>query len=221
MNLAELIAEGRDRADDAKGFQQYSDEQFARWLSEAESEAAIRAKLLFDSSTEDLLTFDIAANQAIVELDPVIFAIDSARFTANTGGRGRQLCAVGLDWIQDQCDWQGRSCSRPGYFTHFERSKLRIWETPSVAGVLTLEVYRLPLLALEDDEDEPEIAIEQHMNLIDWVMFRAYGTKDSEESDPQRSADALAKFEASFGTRNSADVMRKHREQRRITTRMV
>lgn len=220
MELSELIVAFREDADDAAGFKLYDDEQAARWASEGELEAAIRALLLPDDSS-DFTNLAVTANQPIVELDPVIFKIDRATFTASSGGRARNLDLVGMDFITDHCDWQGRACARPGYLAHYERSRARIWETPSVAGTLALSVYRLPLNPLEDDDDEPEIPVEHHRNLVDWMLFRAYGKKDSEQYDPQRSADALARFEANFGFRDTADVMRRHRERRRTTTRCI
>lgn len=220
MDLSELIVAFREDADDAGGFQLYDDTQAARWAAEGELEAALRARLLRDDSS-DFTSIAVLAGQAIVELDPAIFAIDTAAFTPTAGGRPSELDLVGMDWIEDQCDWRSKSCSRPGALAHYERSRARIWETPSVAGTLALAVYRLPLNPIEDPDDEPEIAVEHHRNLVDWMLYRAYGMKDSEQYDVARSAAALARFEVNFGTRDTANVMRRHRERRRITTRPI
>lgn len=220
MELSELIVAFREDADDEHGFKLYPDAQLARWATEAEQEAALRARLLYDDSS-DLTTLAVAADGAVVTLDPAVFAIDRATYTPSTGGRPRELELVGLDVIRDHFDWETRSATRPYYMAHYERSRLRLWPNPAVAGTLQLGVYRLPLAALEDLDDEPEIPPEHHRGLVDWMLHRGFNKKDSEQYDPQRAAAALARFEAAFGPRDTANVQRRHRERRAVTTRMV
>lgn len=91
---------------------------------------------------------------------------------------------------------------------------------PNVAdGFLTLNVYRYPLRDMEDSDDEPEIAQRHHDGLLDWILYRAYTERDIEAEAPQRAANHLAAFTARFGDRQDANVMRKHRQQRRPVIR--
>lgn len=220
MELSELIVAYREDADDEHGFKLYPDAQLARWATEAEQEAALRARLLYDDSS-DLTTITTTADAGVVALDPAVFAIDRATFTPSTGGRACALQLVGLDVIRDHYDWESRSATRPYYVAHYERSSLRLWPTPAVIGTLQLGVYRLPRAPLEDMSDEPEIPPEHHRALVDWMLYRGFNKKDSEQYDPQRAAAALDRFEAAFGKRDTANVMRRHRERRSVTTRMV
>lgn len=221
MNLEQLIAAYRLRSDDRSTPPHVSDADLALFASEAEREACIRARLIFDSTSGTGLTqYAVTANQAVVDIHPLIDIISAARFQPAAGGKPRELELTGLDWIQDQCDWQGRTSSRPCALAHLQK-QVRIWPMPSVAGTLYLDVYRLPLSALEDPEDDPEIDEDHHDGLVDWMLFRVYSSKDGELEDPKRAADALALFEERFGERPSADVRRRHRERRRVTTRCL
>jgi hypothetical protein len=157
---------------------------------------------------------------AATALDPRIDRIIAATFTPTGSTSATELDLTGMDWLREQCDWATRSCSRPYKLVHL-RGEVRLWPTPSVAGTLQLAVYRLPLSPMEADEDTPEIDEQHHDGLVDWMVYKAYQTKDGEQGDRERSQDALALFEARFGPRDSADVRRRQNERRRVTTRPI
>lgn len=217
MDLEGLIGEFRRRTDDAVAPYLTSDETLAKLATEAEREACARARLLYD----DALSYDVAPGQHTLPLQPFVDVITHASFTATAGGRPREMDLLGMDWIREQCDWTTRSCSRPRVLAHVVTTpaKVRLWPAPSVAGTLQLTVYRYPRFELEDSSDEPEIAEEHHLGLVDWMQFRVYDQKDSEQHDPDRASRALKAFTEKFGERPSASVQRRHRERRRCTTR--
>lgn len=218
MEASDIIGLFRQQADDAVGALHVSDPDALKFLAEAEEEAAIRAHLLRETGGA-LASFAIAAGQHTVALDPVIYWIEHAEFEASAGGRPRALESAGMDWLWAQCDWQGRQ-GKPERFVHDDRI-VQLWPKPASAGTLTLTVRRTPVSPIEDLDDEPEIPPEHHRDLVYWMLYRAYNSKDSELHDETRARDALAHFVARFGERNTADVMRRHRERRRITTRPI
>lgn len=218
MEASEIIGLFRQQADDAEGALHVSDKDALRFLAEAEEEAAIRAHLLRETGGP-LSTFPIAAGQHTVGLDPSIYWVEHAVFQAAAGGRPRSLEPTGMDWLWDQCDWQGRQ-GKPERFVHNDRA-VRLWPQPGSSGTLTLTVRRTPASPIEDLDDEPEIPVEHHRDLAYWLLYRTYNSKDSELHDEARARDALAHFVARFGERNSADVMRRHRDRRRVTTRPI
>jgi hypothetical protein len=220
MTLDELRDEYRRRADDTVEPYKTSDPDLARFATEGEREACVRGSLIYDNDST-LTTFDVVASQETVDVSAEIDRIDSATFTPSTGGLAQDMDLTGIDAIREFCDWQTRTCSRPYKLAHLSRGKLRLWPTPSVAGTLQLAVYRYPLLAMEDAEDEPEIGVEHHDGLVDWMLYRGLQPKDGEEGDPQRAEQALADFTERFGERPDADTQRRRRERRRITTRPI
>lgn len=213
-----LLAEYRRRADDTAEPPLIPDETVFAMLSEGEREACLRGAPIFDTVTADVVLYAVAADQATVTLDSRILRIDHATFTP-TGGRARKLCLTGIDEVRSRC--LSTTASRPDYACHESRTTLKLYPTPSTAGTLTIDVYRLPLLDIEDGGDEPEIPLELHDGLVDWVLYRVYSTKDSELYDLDRAGLALRDFTERFGERRNADAMRRHRERRRVTTRNI
>lgn len=220
MTLQDLIDTYRQRADDAVVPYHVDDLVLAKFASEAEREACIRAKLIRDDTSPDYTAIAVTAGTAVYPLDPLVQDIDSASFQVVGTTRWEKVVPTGMDHIEDNFDWQNKTASRPCSIVHLspERS-IRLWPTPSMSGTLQLAVYRLPLFDMEDMEDEPEIPIEHHDGLVSWMLYRAYSSKDSELEDPARASANLSEFTARFGERNTADVLRRHRERRRHTTR--
>ena len=219
MDVSALLAEYRRLADDKVEPYIVSDEEAIRLAAEAENEACLRAKLIYDFSTPRLAEYEVQAGQATVKLSPSVFQIDGASWKPATAGREKEVCVTGIDAIMGRGGWRSRTHAYVDAAAMLERNQLRLFPIPSVGGTLYLSVYRLPLFALEAGGDEPEIAEEHHLGLIDWMLYRTWSAKDSEQEDPQRAANALAAFEQRFGELPQADVMRKHREKRRANVR--
>ena len=217
MNGEALIAAFRQRADDTALPPFYAEADVFRWASEAEAEACIRGKLLYDT-TSSFLSIAVVAAQGVYALDSRIDRIDKISFTP-TGGRAFDLRTVGIDWIHDQCDWATRT-GRPEVAA-YTNGRLTVWPTPSTTGTgtLNLSAFRFPLNTIDSNSDEPEIAREHHAALVDWMLFLAYTTKDGETEDSPRAAKHEALFTEKFGERPDADMLRRHREKRRVVTR--
>ena len=78
--------------------------------------------------------------------------------------------------------------------------------------VLQLEGYRVPLSAMQNDTDKPEINQIHHVHLIQWALHKAFSVPDSEFFDPNRSALAEQQFTDYFGPRPDSDLRRITRE---------
>lgn len=219
MDLQALIDAFRQRADDAVQPYFVSDEDLAKFASEGEREACIRASLIFDDLSPELVEIPVLANTHTYELDPLILRVDTAEFARADGGRQCTVHPTGMDHIREHPGWQGRVASQPRHVVHLDTPpSLRLWPTPSMPGTLHLGVYRLPMNDMEDGSDEPEIPIQHHEGLVLWMLYRVYSTKDSELYDADRATENLADFTERFGERPSAEVLRRHRERRRVTT---
>lgn len=90
----------------------------------------------------------------------------------------------------------------------------RLWPIPVASGTLLMTVTRLPLTNLNTDDDSPEIPAQYHVRLVDWMMRQAYLKQDSETYDEKASAKAEARFVASFGVFEDANVQRKQADRR-------
>lgn len=214
-----LLAEYRRRAGDRAEPPNVTDAEFFALLTEAEQEACQRAHPIFDADTAEVCVYAVPAEAGSIALDPRVLRVDHASF-APSGGRPGRVRLTGIDALRDMSRGGTTIASRPSLIAHSGRSTLTLYPPPSGTGILTLDVYRMPLYDIEDGADEPEIPSELHMGLVDWVLYRVYDTPDMELTDPQRAAKALADFTERFGERRDGDTQRKHRERRRVTTRM-
>lgn len=217
-----LLAEYRRRADDNAEPPHTSDDAVLAMLSEGEREACMREVAIFDCDTAETCEYTVVVGTTSVALDPRVLRVDHASFTPAGATRGCRIDLTGIDAIRDAQDGNGIvTSSRPSLAAHSARSTLTLYPGPSTGGTLRLDVYRLPLYDLESGNDEPEIPLEHHFGLVDWVLYRVYSTKDSELEDPARAQVALRDFTERFGERRTADTQRRHRERRRVTTRPV
>lgn len=191
MNRAAIRKESRFRLKDMAKPYFWTDEWLDAAISEAEREACIRARLIEDDSSE----------AARLSVSP-----DSVRYALHPSV---------IDVVACELD------SRPGIpFAAWTlgESDLVLSEAPDADDTLLMTVIRTPLKDMAADDDEPEIGQRHHLNLIGWVEYRAYSVHDADRFDPDGAERGLARFEAAFGQRQTANVQRKHR---RKTPRVV
>ena len=208
MNLRDGIDQFRVRAQDTKRPYLWPDPEIAGWFSEAESEAAVRALLIFD--TEELAVS--AGDSEKIVLPLPLFDIQHAELRAADGsvtvidGSSRRE----LDRLRP--GWRSKT-ERPTHYVHDDKS-LSLSAIPDQNYTLYIEFFRLPKRALEEDEDVPEINEVHHFNLIDWVLFRAYSKPDADAFNPDKSKEAEVAFVSYFGKRSNADIRRKQNASR-------
>ncbi|WPG35307.1 hypothetical protein [Variovorax sp. EBFNA2] len=206
MNVEDLIEsfriESGDLARSEGGGQSdvlWCDDEIARWLTEAEEEAAIRKRLLPDEVSLPIAAptrsypftsfFEITYAELVpVSGDPIILKIVS-RDAMN----------------RIEPEWRRATC-KPA---HLIQEDVRIVLAGEVSQPCTLflEGLRLPKEPLSPDVPaEPEIASVHHRFLLHWALHRAYGIQDAEAFDAARSQRELAAFERYFGLRPDADL---------------
>ena len=232
MKTCDLIARYRKDSDDLAQPYRNDDKTVVGWLNEAVDEAAIRAKLLFDTDST-FCSLQIRANQAVYQLASVIDTIQDAWL--NSTGQvvaGTDQSALDRTNLPNNactsaddgwptCNWR-TSTGTPQWFIQDGR-RLQLVPIPSADDVLKLGIYRTATdgekLSTGNKEQEPIIAAQWHVRLLDWVLFRAFMRRDEDQNDDRLALGALAAFEASFGVRPDANVARKRRERRaRVTT---
>lgn len=215
MDAGELVAAYRQRSDDETEPFLISRERALYFASEAEKEACVRSDLIWDE-TSDFLSIDVVDGQATYQADNRITRIDRAVFVPLLGQARGRLELTGLDILAER-DPGFRRTSWPSALAR-RGNTLRLWPTPNIDGQLMLSVYRLPLYPMGDESDEPEIPPEHHDQLIDWMLYLTYSTKDADVEDAPRAMRAEQRFAMHFGERPNTETLRHWRERRRITT---
>ena len=210
MNLEQLIQQFRVDADDLTEPHFWDAEWIAAWLTEAQAEAAIRKRLLYEASNPAVCQIAVAANAATHDLHKSLFELVHLRFQA-TGAATSSVLSIKareeLDRIRP--GWRDET-STPRHAIQ-DDTRITLVPRPELAGTLHIEGYRVPLKALENDTDKPEIHEAHHRHLVHWALHRAFTKPDSETIDPTRAATAEAAFTRYFGPRPDADLRRSTR----------
>lgn len=199
MNLGEIIASYRAEAFDNEVPPFCSDELLALYATEAQTEACRRGVILRDS-VSPMCSLAFAADATHVVIAPQIVRILRAR----TGGHDVTTIDV-EDMDASFPNWQDdASRGRPTHLVAgMTTGALHLWPRPADAGVLSLTVQRMPLKALVNDTDKPEIRQESHPALVQWLVYKACSRQDGELFDRQRADAALSRFESEFGRKSS------------------
>lgn len=213
MILSELIRKFRVAAFDMEQPYLFADEDITDWLNDAVKEAAIRGRLIHDSTTTGVCTISTQPNVSVYALHDSLYEIDSIHWlSADDPYNANPLCLTSQEEMGDIWhDWRTREPNSPKYAIQRD-TNIRIVPAPNVAGVIALEGYRIPLAPMVLDTDRPEINIIHHEYLIQWALHKGFGIPDSEVFDMNRSALAEQEFTDYFGQRPDSDLRRITRE---------
>lgn len=241
MNIVELIQAFRVAADDMPD--DAGDDSTAlhtgAWIvqvaNEATREAAERSRLIRDDATEDVCKIDLVPGQRDYDLHHTIIDINTARLG---GTRNVWLVRAAEPW------WRGNDAPAtvgpPRRYAVTARGSLLTLTLdrqppdpaiipPSYDDTIRLEVFRRPLasMACPDPDpdplppdydppeiDSPEIPGAYHNDLLYWMLYRSYSTRDSDKNNHQAAMDNLALFEQAFGKKIDRNVWRKQLRHR-------
>ncbi len=212
MTLEQLIARFRIEADDlVPNPYLWQRDWLAMWFSEAQDEAAVRARLLLDDFTESVTQIEVTADVDAYKLHPKVYEIVRLGFKPAGDERTTGIDLVTRERLdRDYSDWRTRPAGDVRWAMQTD-TRLRLGPVPSRDGVLHMEVYRLPLKPLVNDGDKPEIHEAHHHQLVQWVLYRAFSRPDADTHDPGRAEKAYAEFERYFGRSPDADLRRSTR----------
>lgn len=206
MNLAELRSATRTMLNDVAAPYRWPDEDIDRRLNNAVREACLRARLLKDDadSLPELCSVDYKAGQVLVPIASEILVVRSGMVVGDTH-KLWALTAESMDRL-NPC-WESDAPAECPQFLVMDlaQKRVRLVPTPTVAGTLRLRVWRMPLVTdlMEDDTDEPAVALPDPEELCHWAAYECYLVKDAETLDSQAASNHLALFEQRFDERPS------------------
>jgi hypothetical protein len=207
MTLAELRSLFRLKADDTRMPYLWADDEVDAYLNAAESEAAERASLIYDDTSDDTAITVVAGTKRYA-LATSIVRLDYAELTTPPATEPVQIAII-----------DRREAGPRSLFLIPDATAIEFNFEPEAAGTLRLGQYRLPLAAMAADTDTPEIPARHHHKMLDWALHLAYMKTDSDAFDQAKADRHEAEFIANFGQRIDANVQRKQRERKRHTTR--
>lgn len=210
MILSELIRKFRVAAFDMEQPYLFADEDITDWLNDAVKEAAIRGRLIHDSTTPSVCTIATVPNVSIYALHESLYEIDSICWVDDNPQTRtfNDLCLISQDEMGKVWrDWRTRQARNPEYAIQYD-THIRLVPVPSEVGSIEIECYRTPINPMVLDTDSPEINGIHHEYLIQWALHKGFKTPDSEVFDLNRAALAEQEFTDYFGMRPDSDLRR-------------
>jgi hypothetical protein len=211
MNLEDLIKSFRIDCSDRVEPYLFPTDVVSDWLIEAEMEAAIRGRLLHENCNPLICNIELVPELSKYDLHPSLYEIDYIAIPE------KQNCPpikiVSVEWLTEKFGQRWRTMQgTPEYVIQDEKS-LRFIPTPNEPLTVAIEGFRLPIKGLSrDKQSTPEIHAGSHRRLIDFALYRAYSTPDSDTLDVGRADLALNRFTRYFGERPDCDLRRITRE---------
>ena len=202
MNLGQLISTARSRTSDTQPDYLWSNDEWVEYANEAEQQACRRARLILDSTTTEIVNLSMGSGDVTVDLDERVLFIKRAKVVGFSTPLGR---ASFKDMDMQAPGWEDETGTPQAYIPDMDTNKFRPYPSPDADVEVKLTVVRLPLNDMANDTDEPEINKRYHINLVDWMLHRAYSRHDSETEDKDRAMKYLAAFEAQFGKESTAN----------------
>ena len=218
MNLEQLIAQFRVDAGDTAAPYLFEDEWVAGWMTEATAEAAIRGRLLMEASNPAVCQIAVTAGVAVYPLHTSLFELVHLRFVPTGSTRSEPVKLVTREELE-RIRPRWRDDADRLEFAIQDDTRVQLVAPPTADGILHIEGYRVPLKALANDNDKPEINSAHHHHLVHWALHRAFSRPDADTFDAGRAAKGEAEFTRYFGLRPDSDLRRATRSDEAHTNK--
>lgn len=187
MNLEQLIGQFRIDVDDTvTNLPLWADEWIAAWFTEAQAEAATASACCTKHPTLPCARSPWQPTRPPTTCTSRCLSVH-LRFQA-TGAATSSVLSIKareeLDRIRP--GWRDET-GTPRYAVQDDTRASRWCHVLKWPQTLHVEGYRLPLKALENDTDKPEIHEAHHRHLVHWALHRAFSKLDSEKPSTQRA----------------------------------
>ena len=212
MRLKELIRRFRVQANDKVEPYFNEDEDVIAWLNDAVKEACIRGRLLCESQNSDVCKIKVNAGRSNYDLHNSLYELTRIWFEPADGKTGSFISITSTENLDRTYYRDWKSMSEFPRFLIQDDTTIRLVPCPNIDGELQLEGYRVPLVYMQNDTDEPEINSLHHVHLIQWALAQAFSVPDAEFFDANRAAMAEQAFTEYFGQRPDSDLRRITRE---------
>jgi len=213
-DVDELVTKFRRDMEDTVEPYLWADEEILEYLEEAQDEF-----IYITNGISAEVTLSFSADDSTVMMPEYITRIRSAENASNapmTLYNWEEWSDASVDddysvsGINDQ--WRLRTAPVPTkLITDVETGTIRLYPIPEEDGNVILQVYRLPIISVVDDEEMEVTGRKQQRVILIKVRSLAYDKQDSQTYNPQQS-DALNSM---FEERADKYKTRKQRSTRR------
>lgn len=201
MLVSELLAQFRAQTNDIGVPSLCSDQEFILYLNEAEREACARARLIIDSTTEEICKVQLTAGVQTYPLDDRIIFINRLR----TNNHNQPITRIKMEILDNEDPlWETRTGRVEKYVIGYQSRSLVFYKTPTVDQEIRMTVVREPLEKMKSLSDSPEILERYHLPLLYWCYFRFYSKLDTEQNNEEYAKKYLGLFDQEFGSKAAA-----------------
>ena len=194
----------------------------------AQQEVARRRPILDTDTTPAITEIAVVAATQSYSYDQRILSIDRIKVVETVSDDEYLLQKRTADWMDlNFTNWDlENDLATPGnacyWIEYLDERTVKLYPVPDAAATLHLTVWRRPLVHLDWTLRHKllEISEEHHIDMIDWMLFRAYLKRDAETENTGLAADHKALFEERIGPRPSAKLERVRRTEKRLGRRV-
>lgn len=189
----------------------WSNSELTRYANEAEHEFCLRRPIRDDNKTA-ITDIAVTADDPYYDYSNRILSVHRVKYVDDNGDEVvlRKRTHQQLDLHTP--DWQTLDSATPCFYVeNSEHKEIKISPPPELGGNLELVVDRLPfqdMLWSRRDTRGPEINMEHHNDLIQYMLFKAYSKRDAETEDPKLAKKHMDAFDARVGDRPTARLLR-------------
>ena len=207
MDLGALIREYRILSQDNVIPYFCDNDELRKWFNDAETEAAIRSKLIQDSDELRVL-----AGEMRHDAPSLMFEIRYIEL-CDSAGKFYPINPTTRDVLDVTKPGWRHLVERPEWYI-VDDKEIILGAIPDVEYTLYIEYLRTPRNPMKALADAPEINEAHHEGLIQWALHKAFGKPDADLFDAAKSNEAEAAFTRQFGKRPTADLRKRQNANR-------
>lgn len=218
--LANLLTFFREDLDDTETPYLWSDNQFYRYLDEAQKQFVRDTRYIHDATTAEICSIPVFAGREYIVFDERILEIKRAQLASTNRPLSLrnfneldQNTHAGDSYEQWEIVSWTESTGTPRYLVpEYETERARLIPTPTVNDTVNLWVIRDPLDDIDDGDSEMEVADRNdQLVVLDYVKFLAYTKQDADVYDKERGEFFFTKYAA--GTEKTRQRINKKRRR--------
>jgi len=167
VNSSSMLAAFRDEMADQELPYLWSDAAIYRYIDSAQKMFCRLTEGIEDART---YTLSVVPGTAWYQIDPVILKVRDATRTDT----GREVPLVALEKARPEgIIFDGATGPLKVLVSGFEKDALRAWPVPDETVTVTLSVFRLPLVRIEEADQDLEVDDQHEAGLMLWVKHMA------------------------------------------------
>ncbi len=200
MKVSELLSLFRKETDDTMEPYLWSDEEVLAYLNEAQ-EVHVRLTGGIADRRSPLTKITYKTGDQFKKYDEKILRIKGARDEENSKLTVQNYDSLETGYLEDDYGRRfnaglddGKTGDIQYLITDVEAGDIQLYPIPDHDGEIRLYVYRLPREEITGTASELEIPSYHHMNLLNWVKYKAYMKQDVETFDGSRAKEFRMEF---------------------------